>query len=586
MPKANLETGSFLAVYPELAKEWHPTKNGELTPADVSKAAAVKVWWLCPNGHEYDCLVSARAHGHGCRYCSNKYVLPGFNDLASQNPKLAAEWHPTKNGELTPDMVVCRSQKRAWWRCENGHEWNRIIADRHREGTGCPTCNGRRLWAGQNDLATLYPKIAAEWHPTKNGNLTPDMVTAQTDQRAWWQCEKGHEWNAEISSRSRSGCPYCSGRKVITGENDLASQNPDLAAQWHPTKNSDLQPQDVTKASNMTVWWQCEKGHSWQAKVVTRAHGSGCPYCAGRKVLRGYNDLESQNPQMAAEFHPTKNGDLKPGDVHKGSSKKIWWLCENGHEWCISPSRRQLEKSGCPKCAKEERMRKKPKSLAEFAPHLLAEFHPTKNEGLDPEKVVSGSSIDAWWNCENGHEYQSRIFNRTRGRGCPYCAGKKVLGGYNDIATTSPALAKEWHPTKNGTLTTQDITMSSEKNVWWLCLAGHEYEARPLERSKGQGCPYCAGKKVWPGFNDLASKAPELAAQWHPTKNGELTPQNVTCQSTKKVWWLYPYDDPETGKHFDFEWETSVQSRYRSPGVPFLTQGRKWPGFNDGQKKK
>lgn len=102
-----------------------------------------------------------------------------------------------------------------------------------------------------NDLKTLYPDIAKEWHPTMNGDLLPEMIAGKSSKKVWWQCSKGHEWDAIISNRTRlgRGCPYCTGQRVLVGETDLASVNPELAKEWHPTKNVPLTPQDVTYGS-------------------------------------------------------------------------------------------------------------------------------------------------------------------------------------------------------------------------------------------------------------------------------------------------------------------------------------------------
>ena len=85
--------------------------------------------------------------------------------------------------------------------------------------------------------------------------------------------------------------------------------------------------------------------------------------------------------------------------------------------------------------------------------------------------------------------------------------------------------------------------------------------------------------KLVKGVNDLATMNPELAVQWHPTKNGKLTPQDVTSGSTKNVWWLLPYDNSETGKHFDFEWQAKVADRTRDPRCPYLTGKAILPGL-------
>ena len=138
-------------------------------------------------------------------------------------------------------------------------------------------------------MQTLNPALAAQWHPTRNGDLTPAKVFPTSDLKVWWQCENGHEWQSIIFFRDRGvGCPYCSRYTPITGENDLQTLNPSLAAQWHTTKNGDLSPEMFFPTSTQKVWWQCEKGHTWQASIAARNNGSGCPICIGRKQYRGH----------------------------------------------------------------------------------------------------------------------------------------------------------------------------------------------------------------------------------------------------------------------------------------------------------
>ena len=230
---------------PELVKEWHPTKNGELKPTDVTYGSGEKVWWLCNEGHEYQASVYARNKGSKCPYCAGQKVLKGFNDLASQKPELAKEWHPTKNEDLTPDKVPCQYNKNVWWLGKCGHEWFAKVSNRF-NGAGCPYCSGRYPIKGVNDLATTNPELASEWHPTKNGNLTPSDVKEHSNKKVWWMCNQGHEWEAMINSRIKRGCPYCGGKAVLTGYNDLATLYPNLAEEWHPTKNH-LQPAQVSK---------------------------------------------------------------------------------------------------------------------------------------------------------------------------------------------------------------------------------------------------------------------------------------------------------------------------------------------------
>jgi hypothetical protein len=132
-----------------------------------------------------------------------------------------------------------------------------------------------------NDLATKFPNLISEWHPTKNGDLTPEGVTSGSNKKAWWFCAEGHEWEAAISSRSSgTGCPYCSGRFAIVGQTDLLTMNPDLMGEWHPTKNGDASPRDFASRSGKKAWWLCAQGHEWEAVIGNRSKGIGCPGCA------------------------------------------------------------------------------------------------------------------------------------------------------------------------------------------------------------------------------------------------------------------------------------------------------------------
>ena len=136
-------------------------------------------------------------------------LVQGVNDLATTHPALAAEWHPTKNGDLTPRDVVAGSAKRFWWLCAKGHEWPALGSD-HATGKACPYCSGLRTWPGFNDMGTTHPALAAEWHPTKNADQTPQQVMAVTNKKVWWLCAEGHEWRSVVVSRASGvGCPSC-----------------------------------------------------------------------------------------------------------------------------------------------------------------------------------------------------------------------------------------------------------------------------------------------------------------------------------------------------------------------------------------
>ena len=418
------KTYNLKAVNPGLASQWHPLKNGDLKPEDVTPGSGKKVWWLCEKGHEWQAFVFDRNNGSGCPYCTGRKVNKD-NCLKTKNPSLAREWHPVKNGDLTPEDVTPSSNKKAWWLCENGHEWQARVYNRN-EGNGCPFCTGRRV-NKENCLKTRNPSLALQWHPVKNGDLTPEDVTPSSNKKVWWLCAKGHEWQAFVFKRTRgNACPYCAGKKA-SKDNCLKSKNPSLVRQWHPVKNGDLTPEDVTPGSRKKTWWVCEKGHEWQAVVKNRNNNQGCPYCSSRRVNKE-NSLKTKNPSLARQWHPEKNGDLRPEDVVPGSVKKVWWICEKGHEWQATINKRASQNMSCPFCA----LKSTTYALPISNPELAELWHPEKNGNLTPEDIIANSARKVWWLCKKGHEWQEKVYLQDRSNGCPIChkdnPGEKKLG--------------------------------------------------------------------------------------------------------------------------------------------------------------
>lgn len=318
---------SLAVTHPGLAAEWHPTRNGDVKPADVVAGTARRIWWRCLKGHAWEAVgVSRSRNGSGCPFCANQRVLPGYNDLATTNPRLANEWHPTKNDTVTPEDVLAGSGKKFWWLGKCGHEWE-AVASHRLNGSGCPVCAGKRVLPGFNDLATMHPVLAAQWHPTKNRTPSSDVMSG-SGKKVWWLGPCGHEWDATVASRvTGSGCPYHAGKRVLPGFNDLATKRPEIANQWHPSRNGNLRPSDVTPGSNRTAWWLGDCGHEWDAKIADRTlNGYGCPYESSNRILTGFNDLATKRPDLAAQWHPSKNGDTTPADVMPNTNRKVWWL--------------------------------------------------------------------------------------------------------------------------------------------------------------------------------------------------------------------------------------------------------------------
>lgn len=191
--------------------------------------------------------------------------------------------------------------------------------------------------------------LLAQWDCQQNYPLTPQTISHGSKQKVWWQCAKGHHWQAAVYTRTAgTDCPYCAGKFPLPGETDLATLYPSLAAQWHPTKNAPLTPQQVLPGSHRMVWWQCEKRHEWRAQVKSRVAGCGCPVCANREISPNENSLAVQYPRLAEQWHPAKNGVLTPDEVVPGTTRKVWWRCKKGHEWQASVASRTSGETAVP----------------------------------------------------------------------------------------------------------------------------------------------------------------------------------------------------------------------------------------------
>lgn len=324
----------------ELLHELAKKRGGELL-SDTYLGDRMKLRWRCANGHEWEAAPNGIQSGTWCPHCYGniKKDVNYLRELASaRNFKLISTEYKGRRGKVS-------------WECPKGHRW--MATPAHiASGTGCPVCTGRKAGPG-NTLGELSPTVAAEWHPRKNGALQPDGVTNFSNRKAWWLCQKGHEYQAVIGSRTGRGasCPYCSGKRP-SEDNNLFANYPAIASEWHPTLNDGQTPSNFTKASNKKVWWLCPKGHEYQAIISNRTRkGQGCPYCSGRRVS-SENNLETLYPNLAREWHPTRNGSKKPKDYTKASGKKVWWLCPNGHEYETVIGYRTAKKgTGCPVCA-------------------------------------------------------------------------------------------------------------------------------------------------------------------------------------------------------------------------------------------
>jgi hypothetical protein len=337
-------------VRPDLAKEFDSDRNNGQAPQEFLYGSGAMVWWLCDDKHPFRAKISQRNFSSTkCPYCSGKATLPGFNDLETKFPEVAKSWNSKLNSPTLPREVASTARTKYWWNCALGHSWLAAPSDRTSHGQGCAVCANRQVVVGVNDLQTLSPDIAATLAPGKNPSDFALTVGAHSRAKAWWICTLQHEYFKSVYQRQAVGCAYCANQKVLSGYNDLASQNPE-AARYFLTVRNQISATEVLVGSRIFFWWACELGHEFRRTPSSILRGIWCPFCGHYELLVGFNDLATEAPEIAVEWHPSKNGELTAADVMNGSHTKFWWLCMEGHTFEQSGKKRRQEQ-GCPTCA-------------------------------------------------------------------------------------------------------------------------------------------------------------------------------------------------------------------------------------------
>lgn len=435
--------------------------------------------------------------------------------LAEANPTLAAQWHPYKNFPLSPEDVAPNSHRKVWWFLpyydpETGHHcfvWSAKIDNRNK-GRGCPFLTGQAVWRGYNDLATRDKALASEWNKTKNGMLTPCDVTVNSTKKVWWQCERGHEWQATIHNRhtGKQGCPHCS--------KELGSSFPEQVVYYYMKRMFD----DAVNGDRDAIGQELDiyipsikvaveyDGYAWHKDLEKDKKKNEKCKNSGIRLIR---IRESRCPEMRDDSCLVFN-------VIANNTKTL----TSAIVQLAKTLRRDVDVDICRDLAAIQSnidYVNKQNSLSVLFPDIAKEWHPKKNGNLTPESITAYSGKIVWWRLryynETTNEYlnldwPAAVCDRTiRGDGCPYLSGHKVFCGLNDLLTLNKTLANEWNYEKNLGLknkkgedisTPDKVTVSSNQKVWWKCSkCAYEWQA-PVNRRNGQkgGCPQCAREKL------------------------------------------------------------------------------------------
>ena len=399
------------------------------------------------------------------------------------------------------------------------------------------------------------------------------------------------------------------GKKLVIGENDLQTwcfQNnrKDILDAWDYDVNA-IKPTEISFGSHKKINWICLRGHKYAQSPLTRINDHGCPICAKDQkyslseqivfyyIHRAFPDAVNNEKEIIRPFEL---------DVYIPSKRTA--IEYDGLRWHEDKMERDLEKNrlckknkiklirireeGCPDISECKQYTYKKRdyvvlsvilkkiicslgcdasnididierarnaiesmrlqtindnSLSTKYPGLLREWDYDANMGIDPEIISHNSGKKVNWICALGHRWSATVANRVScGSGCPYCVNKKVLAGFNDLASKCPDLMKEWDFETNNanSLDPKKLIVGSNKLAAWICSKGHKYTSMITRRAcEGRGCPYCSSRKILSGYNDLASQRPELLNVWDYGKNEQigLDPEKTAVKSKRKAWW-------------------------------------------------
>jgi len=413
-----------------LLAEWDFEKNITISPEKITYGSAKKAWWICSIcGYRWESSIYSRgANGCGCPECarinrglSKKKTAAKTNRFIQQFPHIAQEWHPTKNKGLCIENVSSFSNIKAWWKCaECGYEWETTVNHRTTEGNMCPICSRKRgsvqktkTHAERNNFALQRPMVAQEWHPYKNGTLKATDVSVKSNKKVWWLCDYcGYEWETTVNHRSAGhGCPQCSMAQTSFAEQVVyyyvKQVFPDAINRYQENLELDV----FIPSQRIAIEYDGFYYH--QSKSALAQDNKKDEYCCENNIKL----FRFRSPRLEDTVSATRIT-YEEYNLEKGIYELLSLISSSP-----SPdvdierdSNRILEQF---RCIETER------SIASKKPHLLKEWHPSKNGGINPKAVYAFSNKKIWWKCANcGYEWKTTVNHRANGQGCPICARK------------------------------------------------------------------------------------------------------------------------------------------------------------------
>jgi len=550
------EDESLGHLMPDFMKFWDKQKNIKNSVFEVRPTYAVPVWWVCKNNHSFK-RSPAIATKNG------NFECPTCESLALSEPNLMKEWDYERN-KLDPSKLSTGSGERVFWKCEKGHSWDTSVDARVRNKSGCPYCAGQRALP-ETSLKELRPDLAQEWDNIKNGDITPDDVMPNSQNKFWWICEFGHSYEATPNNRNYGkDCPYCSNQKVGYG-NSLADRSPHLIEEFDFKKNKNLEPSDLPNSSNKIIWWKCKVGHSWKTQIQLRTKkNSGCPYCSNH-YASPENNFAVNHPDLLKFYDYKKNNELKPENFPAGSGTSVWWKCENNHSW-KAPFSRISKGSGCSKCSlqtsfPEIRLYSEIKTIFEDA-----EWRYKLGKILELDVFIPTHSICLEYDGIHFHNDEVRDIDKnnsliSKGIQVLRLREKPLKKINEDDVIVTKKTKKDLDKLYIDELLKKIKQKCSEKQQIKIkaYLDKNNYVNNDEFKRITSFLPKPTPEK------SLGAVNKELSSEWNYEKNSPLTPEMFEPRSGKKVWWIC------NKMH---EWEASIDHRGKGRGCPYCSNSK------------
>ena len=437
------------------------------------------------NGEEAEGERTDNGKGGSVRKCWNFSDKTGKAWITPSGNSKHRFWHPTLNGDRTPENTPAYWHDKIWFRCDKcPHDFASPLSRISGQGSWCPYCNtGRKrlcqdtgcAWCKRASFAgclletPLGNAVVEQWHPVLNLPDTPRTVAPFSRFSAFFTCDIcGHVFRSQICVvSSGSWCSYCSEppkqlcqepackacyKKSFASSDILTPLGNSVVRCWHPALNGDRTPRNTLKAAKDAVAFECDKcGHTFRSTLSHIAEGKWCPFCRGNDVCEddeckacyhnsfaSFKGVTPSGNLVVSRWDTDQNGTLRPRDVRMSSARRATFACDKcPHTFDkLIATITSYNRPWCPYCCSFSGQLCDSADCAYCFNNSLASWKGTTKTGANkmdfwqrdkntrsPRQLRLGSQTFVWFCCEENHSFAVPVCKLTgRGDWCEMCS--------------------------------------------------------------------------------------------------------------------------------------------------------------------